>query len=166
MLWLVASIALEAAFNPLSACWNAISYPLQNLLNVLEGDIAQGTKIKDESPVASCNSRNRANLHGCRSHFLVACRRFDREGVFPICQGIAISVLAIPGEVEASRRLGSQIFGLNDLPSSIFDCQFDRVRSALKQRATNSLPADQRQSIAGNHDIFADDPSRLQSLSF
>src|SRR5574343_534581 len=71
MLWLVASIALEAAFNPLSACWNAISYPLQNLLNVLEGDIAQGTKIKDESPVASCNSRNRANLHGCRSHFLV-----------------------------------------------------------------------------------------------
>src|SRR5574343_1855425 len=114
ILWLVASIALEAAFNPLNACWNAIIYPLQNLLNVLESDIAQGTKIKDESTVASGNSRNCANLHGRCSHLFATCRSLDRKGVFPIGQRVSVRVLAIPREIEATglrseeRRVGKE----------------------------------------------------------
>lgn len=136
------------------------------MLNVLESDIAQGTKIKDESTVASGDSRNCANLHGRCSHLFATCRSLDRKGVFPIGQRVSVRVLAIPREIEATGLLGAKILGLNHLAGSILDRQFHRVGRALKQRTADGLTIGKRQDIAGHHDIFADDSCRLQALRF
>src|SRR5574343_875155 len=157
MLWLVESIALEAAFRPLSACWNAIFYPLQNLLDILEGHITLCAKIKDESAVTSSNSRNRANLHGSRRDFLVSRGSLDCKAVIAVRQLFSIRILAIPGEIEAASLFRPQALGQHHLAGRILDGQGDRIGRTLEQRSAVGLATGKRQGIAGNHHIFADD---------